>query len=83
MSMFMIVYIVVSYFTSETVSGWASLAASIWFLGGAELVGIGVVGEYTGRAYMESKRRPRYFIEDSRLNGQKKADIDMQQEELL
>lgn len=69
LSLAMILYTVVSYFQGSVVPGWASLLVSIWFLGGAELTGIGVVGEYVGRTYMEAKRRPRYFVEEELVSG--------------
>ncbi|MBJ7672791.1 glycosyltransferase family 2 protein [Weissella confusa] len=47
----------------HTASGWSSLMVSIWFVGGAQLVSIGVLGEYLGKVFFEVKRRPRFFIE--------------------
>jgi len=47
------------------VEGWASLMVSIWFLGGAIIASIGVVGIYVGRAFDESKRRPIYVVSES------------------
>lgn len=47
----------------QTIQGWTSTMISIWFLGGVQLMSIGVIGEYIGKTYMESKRRPRYNIE--------------------
>ena len=44
------------------VPGWTTLVVAIFFLGGVQLIGIGILGEYIGRIYMESKRRPNYFI---------------------
>lgn len=44
------------------IPGYASLMVAITFLGGLQLIGIGVIGEYLGRTYMESKRRPIYLI---------------------
>lgn len=57
------IYILVSFFTGRTVSGWSSIMASIWFLGGLQLVAIGIVGEYVGKTYLEVKQRPRFNIE--------------------
>lgn len=59
----MLVYVLVSYFSGRAVSGWASMILSIWFVGGCVLVGLGVVGEYIGKIYIEVKDRPRYNIE--------------------
>lgn len=55
-------YILISYFLGHTTAGWSSLMVSIWFLGGVQLFSIGVVGEYVGKTYLESKHRPRYDI---------------------
>ncbi len=57
------VYALVSYFTGHVAPGWTSLILSIWFLGGLELIAIGMVGQYIGKIYMEVKQRPRYNIE--------------------
>jgi len=62
-SIAMIAYFFVRYFTGHTISGWASIACSLWGIGGLILFSIGIVGEYTGKIYMEAKRRPRYHIE--------------------
>ncbi len=56
-------YALVEYFLGNTVPGWTSLMLSIWFLGGCELLAIGLVGTYVGKIYMEVKQRPRYNIE--------------------
>lgn len=60
----MLIYALVSLVAGVTVSGWTSLLASIWFVGGALMVSLGVVGEYVGRIYIESKHRPRYIVAD-------------------
>ncbi|MBO6147997.1 MAG: glycosyltransferase family 2 protein [Lachnospiraceae bacterium] len=63
MSGIMIIHVLWDYFHGNTVSGWSSILASLWFLGGVGIFSIGVVGEYVGRAYLEAKKRPRFFIE--------------------
>lgn len=57
------VYALVSYFTGRVTQGWTSLILSIWFLGGVQLVSIGLIGQYIGKIYIEVKQRPRYNIE--------------------
>lgn len=59
----MLAYVLIAYFTGRAVSGWASIVLSLWFIGGCILVGLGVVGEYIGKIYIEVKDRPRYHIE--------------------
>ena len=70
-SICMLIYFLVRYFTGNTVSGWASLAVSIWALGGLQLLGIGIIGEYIGKIYLEVKHRPNYIIQQILL----KSDI--------
>ena len=57
------VYALWSYFTGRVTAGWTSLILSIWFLGGVQLVSIGLIGQYIGKIYIEVKQRPRYNIE--------------------
>lgn len=59
----MAIYAVVQKIIGNTDAGWASLMCSIWFIGGLQLLGIGLIGEYIGKMYKEVKRRPRYIIE--------------------
>lgn len=58
------IYTLISYFLGHTVPGWSSLMISIWFLGGVQLFSLGIVGQYVGKTYIESKERPRYNIEE-------------------
>ena len=58
----LIVYALVSYFTGNVVSGWASSLIVTCFLGGIQLICLGVIGEYVGKIYMETKARPRFII---------------------
>ena len=57
------VYAFVSYFVGNVEAGWTSLILSIWFLGGVQLLSIGLIGKYIGKIYTEVKHRPRYNIE--------------------
>ena len=57
------VYALISYFLGRVQPGWTSLILSIWFLGGVQLLCIGLIGQYIGKIYVESKHRPRYNIE--------------------
>lgn len=57
------VYALVAYFCGKAIQGWTSILLSIWFLGGVQLLCIGVIGEYVGKNYIEVKRRPRYMVE--------------------
>lgn len=50
-------------FIGDTETGWTSLITSIWLIGGLQLIGIGLIGEYIGKIYKESKRRPKYTVE--------------------
>jgi hypothetical protein len=59
-----IIWSVISFFTGSTVAGWASLVTIICFFGGAQILCIGVIGEYIGKIYMESKGRPRFIISE-------------------
>ena len=62
-SLFAAVYALVSYFTGNVVQGWTSLILSVWFIGGVQLLAIGMVGQYIGKIYLEVKHRPRYNVE--------------------
>jgi polyisoprenyl-phosphate glycosyltransferase len=56
-------YVIIGYFNHNVVPGWASIALPIYFIGGIQLLSIGIVGEYIGKIYKEVKRRPRFIIE--------------------
>ena len=62
-SLIMIIYSIISFCVGATVSGWASTLCSIWALGGLQLLAIGIIGEYIGKIYLETKRRPRFIVE--------------------
>lgn len=58
------IYGVIRYFQGHSLSGWSSLFCSIWFLGGVQLLSIGIIGQYIGKTYIEVKKRPRYNVEE-------------------
>jgi len=58
------VYVLIGYLAGNVIQGWASTFISIWFLGGIQLFALGVLGEYIGKIYKESKRRPVYLIDE-------------------
>ena len=61
------IWVVLCIIQGKAILGWSSLILSIWFCSGCVLIGLGIVGEYIGKIYMEVKRRPRYNIKDERL----------------
>ena len=63
-SMILLVYVVIGHFLGNTVAGWPTLMVLICFFGGFQIMSIGVVGEYVGKIYMETKERPRFIISD-------------------
>ena len=67
-----VLWALVSQLTGSTVSGWASTMCVICFMGGVQLVCLGVIGEYVGKIYMETKRRPRYIISERTWEDEKK-----------
>jgi glycosyltransferase involved in cell wall biosynthesis len=69
MSMFDTLYVlIIKIFTDMAIPGWASVTVPIYFMGGVQLLSIGIIGEYIGKIYQESKHRPRYIIEKNTHN---------------
>ncbi len=62
-SIIMLIYFLIRHFIGATVEGWTSIVVSVWAIGGLQLLAIGIIGEYIGKMYLETKRRPRYIIE--------------------
>ena len=69
-SIAIIIYSLIQKLIGNTVSGWTFLSISIWFIGGLQMISIGIIGEYIGKIYSETKARPRYIILDD-LNKKK------------
>lgn len=61
------IYAFYSYITGKVVAGWTSTILSIWFIGGVQLLSVGLIGTYIGKIYIEVKHRPRYNIEINNL----------------
>lgn len=61
-SILMLGYTLVRHYSGHTIVGWASVTISVWTIGGLLLLCMGIIGEYIGKIYMETKERPRYFI---------------------
>lgn len=70
-SLCFLIYFLVRFIIGETVTGWVTIVMSIWILGALQLIAIGVIGEYIGKIYLESKGRPRYIIQSILLDAQK------------
>ncbi len=62
-SIAMLIYSLIRHFTGHTEIGWSSMFVSIWAIGGLQILSIGVIGEYIGKIYMETKARPKFIIE--------------------
>lgn len=67
-SIAIMIYSLIRKLTGNTVDGWTFLSISIWFIGGIQMISLGIIGEYIGKVYTEVKARPRYIIEDNLLN---------------
>ena len=64
-SVAIMIYSIIRKLTGNTVPGWTFLSISIWFIGGIQMISIGIIGEYIGKIYQETKRRPRYIISEN------------------
>lgn len=63
-SIIMLIYTLIRHFSGQTIIGWSSVMTSVWAIGGLQLLSIGIIGEYIGKIYLETKLRPRYIIEE-------------------
>ncbi len=70
-SMIIMIYSLVVKLLGNTVDGWTFIIISIWFIGGLQMVSLGIIGEYIGRVYSEAKDRPRYIIDRIRVGDDK------------
>ena len=63
-SLLLIIYSFIVYFNGDTIRGWTSNMMVICAIGGIQMISLGVIGEYIGKIYLETKQRPRYTISD-------------------
>ena len=64
-SIAIMIYSIIRKLTGNTVDGWTFLSISIWFIGGLQMTSIGIIGEYIGKMYNETKQRPRFIISEN------------------
>ena len=64
LSLLMILYSIIQKALGNTVDGWTFIVCSLWLLGGIQMLSLGVIGEYIGKIYSETKARPRYLVSD-------------------
>lgn len=62
-SFVILIYSLIRHFSGDTVAGWTTIIVSVWAIGGLILLSLGIIGEYIGKIYLESKERPRYIVE--------------------
>lgn len=79
LSFLLILYVLISFFSGNTVPGWSSSLISTCFIGGIQLISLGVIGEYIGKIYLEVKARPRYIVGE-RTGKAEKEDRDILEE---
>lgn len=72
-SLIIMIYSLIRKLTGNTVDGWTFITISIWLIGGIQMISTGIIGEYIGKVYNETKRRPRYIISRN-LNEEKKNE---------
>ena len=70
-----VIWSIAAHFMGIAVAGWSSMVCILCFLGGIQLLGIGVIGEYVGKTYMETKRRPRYIIHEKTWEEPEKTEL--------
>ena len=63
------IYSLIQKIIGNTADGWTFLSISIWFIGGLQMLSLGIVGEYVGKMYNETKARPRFIISENLLES--------------
>lgn len=82
-SLFILMYSLIQWGLGNTITGWTTTVASIWAIGGIQILCIGIVGEYIGKIYMETKSRPKFIIDtyinnDSEMNRRKNSVLEIE-----
>lgn len=62
-----VIWAIVVFFLGKSVAGWSSMVCVVCFLGGIQLLSLGIIGEYIGKIYLETKKRPRYIVEEKTI----------------
>ncbi len=76
-SIIMLLYSFIRHFRGATIVGWTTLMVSVWAIGGLILLSLGIVGEYVGKIYLETKERPRFLVEQFlHVKGEEKQEAD-------
>ena len=75
LSVIAMICFVISKFLGYTDHGWTSLAVSLWFIGGIQCMLLGIVGEYVGRTFVETQRRPIYILRETIGDTASRKDI--------
>jgi hypothetical protein len=72
-SVLAMLWTIIVKFAGASELGWSSTVCSIWFIGGLQLLALGIIGEYVGKIYAEVKQRPRYIVAEF-INDSKKEE---------
>lgn len=75
-SILVFIYSLVRHFTGHTIPGWTTTVLSVWAIGGLMMISLGVIGEYIGKIYLETKNRPRFIIESYIADDEDKTVFD-------
>ena len=66
-SVMFLIYVIIGHLVGHTVLGWTTIIVLVCLFGGMQIMCIGIVGEYVGKIYLETKKRPRYIVEEKKL----------------
>ena len=74
-SIIVLIYCLIRYANGNTIQGWTTTVLSVWAIGGLIMISLGIIGEYIGKIYLESKNRPRFIIESYLGDAQDQVDL--------